>query len=154
MSKLFIVFLLNLTFCSFIEIQCRSLTDVLQLTLNALFEFVTQHSDGKDQHIGGCLRDFRNRPHPVRVRVRYYQNVLTVRQYSLVCHLSYYSYRHSGLFHMSAMHTDLLINLKKKKFLLCARLCYRKLQNKQLLWIRRGILIKSFNYIVPISSFR
>ncbi|EDO33405.1 predicted protein, partial [Nematostella vectensis] len=36
------------------------------------------YNDGKNQHLGGCLRDFRNRPHPVRVRVRYYQNVLTL----------------------------------------------------------------------------
>ncbi|KAK3732287.1 hypothetical protein QZH41_014423 [Actinostola sp. cb2023] len=36
------------------------------------------HNDGKNQNLGGCLRDFRNRPHPIRVRVRYYQNVLTL----------------------------------------------------------------------------
>ncbi|XP_031567567.1 protein ERGIC-53-like [Actinia tenebrosa] len=36
------------------------------------------HNDGKNQHLGGCLRDFRNRPHPIRVKVRYYQHVLTV----------------------------------------------------------------------------
>ncbi|KXJ16900.1 protein ERGIC-53 [Exaiptasia diaphana] len=36
------------------------------------------HNDGKNQNLGGCLRDFRNRPHPIRVRIRYYQNVLTL----------------------------------------------------------------------------
>ena len=34
-------------------------------------------SDGGNQQ-GGCLRNFRNRPYPVRVKVRYYENVLTV----------------------------------------------------------------------------
>ncbi|CAB4039659.1 ERGIC-53-like, partial [Paramuricea clavata] len=33
--------------------------------------------DGGNQQ-GGCLRNFRNRPYPVRVKARYYENVLTV----------------------------------------------------------------------------
>ncbi|KAK3764791.1 hypothetical protein RRG08_046430 [Elysia crispata] len=36
-------------------------------------------SDGSNQHIGGCLRDFRNKPFPVRVMIEYYNNMLTVR---------------------------------------------------------------------------
>lgn len=34
--------------------------------------------DGSTQQLGGCLRDFRNKPFPVRARITYYQNVLTV----------------------------------------------------------------------------
>ena len=34
--------------------------------------------DGSSQQMGGCLRDFRNKPFPVRARITYYQNVLTV----------------------------------------------------------------------------
>ena len=37
-----------------------------------------QDTDGTNQQIGGCLRDFRNRPFPVRAKIEYYQNVLTV----------------------------------------------------------------------------
>ncbi|XP_048750391.2 protein ERGIC-53-like [Ostrea edulis] len=35
-------------------------------------------SDGSTQQIGGCLRDFRNKPYPVRVKVEYYNKILTV----------------------------------------------------------------------------
>ena len=34
--------------------------------------------DGQDLQLGGCLRDFRNRPNPVTLKLRYYENVLTV----------------------------------------------------------------------------
>ena len=34
--------------------------------------------DGSNQQLGGCMRDFRNRPHPIRAKVRYYNKVLTV----------------------------------------------------------------------------
>ena len=36
------------------------------------------YSDGHNQALGGCLRNFRNRPYPVRIKARYYENVLTV----------------------------------------------------------------------------
>ncbi|BFZ26129.1 hypothetical protein BsWGS_29168 [Bradybaena similaris] len=36
-------------------------------------------NDGSTQHIGGCLRDFRNKPFPVRVKIEYYNQVLTVK---------------------------------------------------------------------------
>ncbi len=36
------------------------------------------NSDGNNQIQGGCLRNFRNRPYPVRIKARYYENVLTV----------------------------------------------------------------------------
>nr|XP_037278586.1 protein ERGIC-53-like [Rhipicephalus microplus] len=35
-------------------------------------------SDGINQQLGGCQRDFRNKPFPVRAKIEYYQNVLTV----------------------------------------------------------------------------
>ena len=34
--------------------------------------------DGSTQQLAGCLRDFRNKPFPVRARITYYQNILTV----------------------------------------------------------------------------
>lgn len=36
------------------------------------------NNDGGAQIIGSCLRDFRNKPYPYRVRVEYYRNTLTV----------------------------------------------------------------------------
>ncbi|XP_045620916.1 protein ERGIC-53 isoform X2 [Procambarus clarkii] len=35
--------------------------------------------DGLSQQLGGCLRDFRNKPFPVRAKIEYYKNVLTVK---------------------------------------------------------------------------
>ncbi|XP_076049158.1 lectin, mannose binding protein ergic53 isoform X2 [Oratosquilla oratoria] len=35
--------------------------------------------DGVSQQLGGCLRDFRNKPFPVRAKIEYYKNILTVR---------------------------------------------------------------------------
>lgn len=35
-------------------------------------------SDGSNQMITGCLRDFRNKPFSTRARVEYYKNTLTV----------------------------------------------------------------------------
>jgi mannose-binding lectin 1 len=35
-------------------------------------------NDGADQQLGGCVREFRNTPYPVRAKLEYYQNVLTV----------------------------------------------------------------------------
>lgn len=34
--------------------------------------------DGSSQQIAGCLRDFRNKPFPVRAKIEYYKNALTV----------------------------------------------------------------------------
>lgn len=39
-------------------------------------------SDGRHQQLGGCLRDFRNKPFPVRAKVEYVQNVLTISIHS------------------------------------------------------------------------
>ncbi|XP_035229914.1 protein ERGIC-53-like [Stegodyphus dumicola] len=35
-------------------------------------------SDGMQQQIAGCQRDFRNKPFPVRAKIEYYKNVLTI----------------------------------------------------------------------------
>jgi len=35
-------------------------------------------NDGGSQMIGGCLRDFRNKPFPTRAKIEYYMNTLTV----------------------------------------------------------------------------
>jgi len=35
-------------------------------------------NDGSTQQLAGCLRDFRNKPFPVRVKIHYFKNVLTV----------------------------------------------------------------------------
>jgi len=39
-------------------------------------------NDGTTQQLAGCLRDFRNKPFPVRAKIEYYQNVLTVHFHS------------------------------------------------------------------------
>ncbi|XP_072034073.1 protein ERGIC-53-like [Amphiura filiformis] len=36
------------------------------------------YNDGLTQQLGGCLRDFRNKPYPVRAKIEYFQNTLTV----------------------------------------------------------------------------
>jgi len=35
-------------------------------------------TDGGNQHLGGCQRDFRNKPFPVRAKIEYYKKALTV----------------------------------------------------------------------------
>jgi len=35
-------------------------------------------NDGSTQQIAGCLRDFRNKPFPVRAKIQYYKNILQV----------------------------------------------------------------------------
>ena len=36
-------------------------------------------TDGRDQQIAGCLKDFRNKPFPVKAKLEYWKNVITVR---------------------------------------------------------------------------
>ena len=40
------------------------------------------NSDGISQQLQGCLRDFRNKPYPVRAKIEYYRNVLSVMIHS------------------------------------------------------------------------
>ena len=35
-------------------------------------------TDGRDQQIAGCLKDFRNKPFPVKAKLEYVKNVITV----------------------------------------------------------------------------
>ncbi|CAN8013792.1 unnamed protein product [Ixodes persulcatus] len=35
-------------------------------------------SDGANQQLAGCQRDFRNKPYPVRAKIEYFNNILTV----------------------------------------------------------------------------
>merc|ERR1719510_2425220 len=35
-------------------------------------------NDGSTQQLAGCLRDFRNKPFPVKAKITYYQNTLTL----------------------------------------------------------------------------
>lgn len=37
-----------------------------------------QNSDGSSQAIGGCMRDYRNRPFPVKAVIRYEKSTLSV----------------------------------------------------------------------------
>lgn len=40
-------------------------------------------SDGSTQALGTCLRDFRNKPYPVRAKITYYKRTLTVRKITI-----------------------------------------------------------------------
>lgn len=56
---------------------------------NTLLTLITDNNllsfrDGQDLQLGGCLRDFRNRPNPVRLKLRYYENVLTVSTVTVI----------------------------------------------------------------------
>ncbi len=37
------------------------------------------HNDGKTQSQGSCIRDFRNKPLPIRLKIEYVNQTLTVR---------------------------------------------------------------------------
>lgn len=50
--------------------------------LNDGTKMYDHQSDGSQQQMAGCLRDFRNKPFPVRARIEYYNNVLTVMFHS------------------------------------------------------------------------
>ena len=62
----------------------------LQRVSNNKFTIITDNNyllflrDGQDLQRGGCLRDFRNRPNPVRLKLRYYENVLTVSAVTVI----------------------------------------------------------------------
>lgn len=50
---------------------------ILAMVNDGTLTYDAKH-DGNSQQIGGCMRDFRNRPFPVRVKVRYYNKKLTI----------------------------------------------------------------------------
>jgi len=41
--------------------------------------------DGFNQQLGGCLKDFRNKPFPIRAKIEYYNKALTVSTISCCC---------------------------------------------------------------------
>ncbi|CAG7838364.1 unnamed protein product [Allacma fusca] len=50
---------------------------IMALTNDGTKQYDHQN-DGSTQQIAGCLRDFRNKPFPVRARIQYYRNILFV----------------------------------------------------------------------------
>ncbi|CAI5439022.1 unnamed protein product [Caenorhabditis angaria] len=50
----------------------------VSLMLNDGTRSYDHHTDGSQQIVSSCQRDFRNKPYPVRVRIEYLKNVLTV----------------------------------------------------------------------------
>lgn len=50
--------------------------------LNDGTKMYDHQSDGSQQQMAGCLRDFRNKPFPVRAKIEYYNNVLQVMFHS------------------------------------------------------------------------
>ena len=40
--------------------------------------------DGMTQQLAGCLRDFRNKPFPVKAKIQYYMNTLTVGKLDVI----------------------------------------------------------------------
>ena len=74
---------------------------------------VISFSDGSSQQLGGCLRDFRNKPFPVRVKIEYYKKALTVQNFYFT--LNYFRYNLSSnsltFVHSFILLLDLLFNL-------------------------------------------
>ncbi|CAB03169.1 L-type lectin-like domain-containing protein [Caenorhabditis elegans] len=50
----------------------------VSLMLNDGTRSYDHHTDGSQQILSSCQRDFRNKPYPVRIRIEYLKNVLTV----------------------------------------------------------------------------
>lgn len=53
-------------------------TQPYHLTDEIIFYFWS--SDGSTQALGTCLRDFRNKPYPIRAKIIYYKKTLTVKE--------------------------------------------------------------------------
>ena len=51
-----------------------------------MYENVLHFRDGIHQQLGGRLRDFHNKPYPIRAKIEYYNKVLTVRMFDSVIH--------------------------------------------------------------------
>ena len=50
---------------------------IMAMTNDGTKQFDHQN-DGSTQQIAGCLRDFRNKPFPVKAKIEYFKNTLTV----------------------------------------------------------------------------
>ncbi|XP_030828281.1 protein ERGIC-53-like [Strongylocentrotus purpuratus] len=68
---------MGLFFDSFDNDNQRNNPYILVVTNDGTKQY-DHHNDGLMQQLGGCMRDFRNKPFPVRAKVEYYKNVLTV----------------------------------------------------------------------------
>ena len=51
---------------------------VLNSVLTISKKIIYFYRDGITQQLGGCLRDFRNKPFPVRMKIEYYKRTLTI----------------------------------------------------------------------------
>ena len=52
----------------------------IQLVLNDGTQVYEHHSDGLRQEKANCLKEFRNKPYPVKLRIIYLRGVLEVRK--------------------------------------------------------------------------
>ncbi|XP_072173780.1 protein ERGIC-53-like [Diadema setosum] len=68
---------MGLFFDSFDNDNQRNNPYILVITNDGTKQY-EHHNDGLMQQMGGCMRDFRNKPFPVRAKVEYYKNILTV----------------------------------------------------------------------------
>ena len=53
----------------------------IQVVLNDGTQVYEHHSDGQRQEKANCLKEFRNRPYPVKLRIIYLRRVLEVRDW-------------------------------------------------------------------------
>ena len=69
-------------------------------------------TDGSQHAVGGCMRDYRNKPYPVKAKIRYENNVLTVS----VCR--YYKKRAWEQHSHNAIFTGISRNTQSKSYAL------------------------------------
>ncbi|XP_015768675.1 PREDICTED: protein ERGIC-53-like [Acropora digitifera] len=65
-------------FCDSFDNDQQGNNPFISVMLNDGTHIYDHNKDGQDLQRGGCLRDFRNRPNPVKLKIRYYENVLTL----------------------------------------------------------------------------
>ncbi|XP_068711687.1 protein ERGIC-53-like [Montipora foliosa] len=65
-------------FCDSFDNDQQGNNPFISVMLNDGTHIYNHNKDGQDLQRGGCLRDFRNRPNPIRLKIRYYENVLTL----------------------------------------------------------------------------
>lgn len=68
---------LGIFFDSFDNDAQRNNPYILVMLNNGTREY-DHMNDGHDQQLGGCLRDFRNKPFPLHAKIEYYKNSLTL----------------------------------------------------------------------------
>ena len=91
-KHLLFTYLINFPF-SWTMLMWRAVMLWLYFSLKTMF----WSSDGSTQALGTCLRDFRNKPYPVRAKIIYYKKTLTVGENTLktehqisICYLYIY----------------------------------------------------------------